>query len=123
MLSSTSSQTGTQLYMAPELLAGMPASARSDIYSLGVVLYQLLAEDLRQPVTADWHKAIQDSLLRADLEQCLAGSPEERLVKRGLARLKKDIPIDCRVLDIACGIGTSIEYTLDTVAVKYPAII
>jgi serine/threonine-protein kinase len=40
-LSSTASTPGgTQLYMAPELVAGKAASIRSDIYSLGVVLYQ-----------------------------------------------------------------------------------
>jgi len=43
--SESSSQTGTQLYLAPELQAGKPASTRSDIYSLGVVLYQLLVGD------------------------------------------------------------------------------
>jgi serine/threonine protein kinase len=32
---SSSSGTGTHLYMAPELLAGKPASTRSDIYSIG----------------------------------------------------------------------------------------
>src|SRR5437762_7439467 len=41
----SSSHTGTQLYMAPELMAGQPASNRSDIYSLGVVLYQLVVGD------------------------------------------------------------------------------
>jgi non-specific serine/threonine protein kinase len=46
---SSSSQTGSQMYMAPELLAGKPASTRSDIYSLGVVLYQLLVAISRGP--------------------------------------------------------------------------
>ncbi len=74
----SSSQTGTHLYMAPELLAGKPASTRSDIYSLGVVLYQLLAADFAHPLTTDWAKAIHDPLLREDLEKCFAGNPAER---------------------------------------------
>ena len=39
MLSSTSA-CGTQIYLAPEILSGQPATTRSDIYSLGVVLWQ-----------------------------------------------------------------------------------
>ena len=64
--------------MAPELLAGGKASIRSDIYSLGVVLYQLLAGDFALPVTTDWAKSIEDPLLKEDLEQCFAGKLEER---------------------------------------------
>jgi eukaryotic-like serine/threonine-protein kinase len=33
---------GTPTYMAPELLAGAPASAASDLYALGAMLYELL---------------------------------------------------------------------------------
>ena len=39
---------GTPLYMAPEILAGAPASVQSDIYSVGILLYYLLTG--RHPV-------------------------------------------------------------------------
>jgi hypothetical protein len=34
--------TGTPIYMAPEVLEGRPASARSDVYSVGVLLFFLV---------------------------------------------------------------------------------
>jgi serine/threonine-protein kinase len=39
---SSSDLTGTPLYLAPEILEGQPATTKSDVYSLGVLLYHLL---------------------------------------------------------------------------------
>jgi serine/threonine protein kinase len=77
-LTEFSSYTGTRLYMAPELTAGRPPSIQSDIYSLGVLLYQLMIGDLSEPMTTDWERGVRDPLLRDDLHHCLAGEPAER---------------------------------------------
>jgi serine/threonine-protein kinase len=42
LMSGGSDLTGTPMYLAPEVLGGQPATARSDIYSLGVLLHRLL---------------------------------------------------------------------------------
>jgi serine/threonine protein kinase/class 3 adenylate cyclase/cephalosporin-C deacetylase-like acetyl esterase len=76
--SGSSSQSGTHLYMAPELMAGRPASIQSDVYSLGIVLYQLLVGDFSEPLTTDWQEKITDPALREDLKHCFAGEPSSR---------------------------------------------
>ena len=52
----TSSVIGTPAYFSPEQAQGLPVDARSDIYSLGCVLYELLAH--RPPFTGDTPVAI-----------------------------------------------------------------
>jgi len=44
-VTSAASRAGTPLYLAPEIIAGQPATAQSDIYSLGVLLYHLVTGD------------------------------------------------------------------------------
>jgi WD40 repeat protein len=71
------------MYLAPEIIAGNPATTRSDIYSLGVVLYQLLIGDFRRPITGDWAQAVPDPLIREDLEHCFAWNSEQRFAGAG----------------------------------------
>jgi eukaryotic-like serine/threonine-protein kinase len=52
----TSSVIGTPAYFSPEQAQGQQVDARSDIYSLGCVLYELLAH--RQPFTGDTPVAV-----------------------------------------------------------------
>lgn len=75
---------GTQLYLAPEVAAGGESTARSDIFSLGLVLFQLLVGDFRRPMTIDWRKSVADPLLGDDLKLCLAGNPSERFAGASL---------------------------------------
>jgi WD40 repeat protein len=73
------SLTGTRLYMAPELVEGKPASIKSDIYSLGVILYQVVSGNISQSLATGWQRDISNDLIRQDIEACVDGRPENRL--------------------------------------------
>jgi WD40 repeat protein/class 3 adenylate cyclase len=72
------SESGSLLYMAPERLEGKGATPQSDLYSLGVVLFQLMAGNLDRAVTPDWESEVPDTVVRADLHRALAGTLERR---------------------------------------------
>lgn len=76
---SAGSTSGTPLYIAPELFAGQSPTARSDVYALGILMYQVLAGRLGQPMASGWEAGIDDELLREDLRLATDGNPERRL--------------------------------------------
>lgn len=85
------SSGGTPLYLAPEVIADGSATALSDVYALGVVLYQLVVGDLRRPLAPGWERDVSDEVLRGDIAAAVDGSPQRRLASaRELAqRLRK----------------------------------
>lgn len=84
---------GTPAYMAPEQLAGAPASPLGDLYSLGVVIFELLTG--RRPIEASslgqWLRRISQEPatplcdLRKDLPQAV-GQIVDRLLERDPAQ-------------------------------------
>lgn len=69
----------TAYYVAPEVLAGQPATALSDVYALGIVLYQIIAGDLALPLPANWRENVPEELLQADIEAATHADPTRRL--------------------------------------------
>ena len=71
---------GSLLYVSPEVIAGGPHTLRSDVFSLGVLLYQLAAGNLRRTLAPGWEADIPDELLREDIALAAAAEPERRNV-------------------------------------------
>ncbi|MBM4039188.1 MAG: serine/threonine protein kinase, partial [Planctomycetes bacterium] len=84
--SRTEGVAGTWDYLAPELRGGGSASAQSDLYSLGVTLYQVAVGDLQRPL-GDWEREVASEVLREDIRRCVATDPARRWGRAGdLAR-------------------------------------
>ena len=90
---------GTLPYMAPEVVRGVPANARSDIWALGVVLYEMVAG--RLPFTGATTADLTSAILRdppaplppgtpiplaAVVRRCLEKEPLERYERAGEVR-------------------------------------
>jgi len=72
------SRSGTPLYLAPEILAGQPFTVKTDIYALGIILYQCVVGDFHRVMSPGWERGIDDELLRQDIASMAEGNPAER---------------------------------------------
>ncbi len=73
------SLSGTLMYLAPEVLGGHSPTVSADVYSLGVMLYQIVAGDFRRPLSPGWESDIDDPLIREDIAVTACGDPAKRL--------------------------------------------
>jgi len=75
---------GTISYMAPEQAEGKPLDARSDIFSLGAVLYEMLSG--RRAFQGDSTAQVFSAILRDHPRPLQTEEPLERVVMRCLAK-------------------------------------
>jgi serine/threonine protein kinase/Tfp pilus assembly protein PilF len=75
---------GTAAYMSPEQAQGKPADARSDIFSFGLVLYEMLSG--KRAFSGDNSLAILAALQKEEPPPLKASSPLEKIVSRCLAK-------------------------------------
>lgn len=88
-LTGTGATIGTPDYMSPEQARGEPAGPASDVYALGVLLYEMLTGEL--PFTADTPIAVLLKHMQADPPPLLAKAPDlsaemETVLMRSLAK-------------------------------------
>ncbi len=79
---------GTLTYMSPEQLRGNPVDARSDLFSLGIVLYEMLTG--RRPFRGSSTVAIADAILHDPPQQFGDVAAPDRLKAATLRLLEKD---------------------------------
>jgi len=92
-LTKTGSTMGTAAYMSPEQTSGKEVDQRTDIWSLGVILYEMLSGET--PFKGEYMQAVVYSILNEEpkpLAQIRKGLPSglEHIVGQSLAKNPKD---------------------------------
>jgi len=88
-ISKADTTTGTLAYMSPEQVERSPVDRRTDIWSLGIVLYEMLTRQV--PFKGDYKLAVEHSILTEDPEPIIQLNKEvpeslDRIVKKALEK-------------------------------------
>ncbi len=119
---STGNLIGTVAYVSPELVTGAPADARSDIYALGIMAYEMLTG--HQPFVADTPIAVAYQHVTSDVPAPSAVLPGlasdlDELVEFCTRKAPEDRPQDAEAL---LGEIRQIRRTLTDDQLDHPAV-
>jgi eukaryotic-like serine/threonine-protein kinase len=108
-LANTGFTVGTPYYMSPEQVLGQDVTNQADVYSFGVLLYELLAD--KKPIEAEssekiFHKILYDPLNLEPLHEAAVAPAAIDLVRKCMAKPPAERP---QGFGIICG---AIEETL-----------
>jgi TolB-like protein/Flp pilus assembly protein TadD/predicted Ser/Thr protein kinase len=75
---------GTVAYMSPEQAQGQPVDARSDIFSFGLMLYEMLSG--KRAFSGDSSFAVMTAIVKDELPPLQTSPPVEKIVRRCLTK-------------------------------------
>jgi serine/threonine protein kinase len=119
MLTQEGTTVGTVSYMSPEQTHGESVDYRTDIWSLGVIIYEMVSGQL--PFKGQYDSAVIYSIMHEEAEPITAlrtGVPMEleRIVSKTMAKEAanryqnvNEIPVDLKAIDIKSGSSTKLE--------------
>lgn len=90
----TSGLQANEIYLSPELILGSEASAASDVYALGLIIYQMIVGDLNCVLNRNWENHISNSKLKDLIGQCVNKQASSRITTKDIANRLADLISD-----------------------------